>query len=489
MADYTKQEIQRKIDSGNWTAGELDILRSAMESAPEEKTLGGFRSNAIDSAIEFGKDFVQLPMDVASMALDAGVSFLPGGDGVVDTDNPTAAGVKALMTEEGRAALGQYYKDRYGGVEELTAAMYQDPVGVLSDLAMFAMPASAIKNLSKAAGKAGVKGGDTVGDIFEKSQKLLEKADPINGAGLAFTTGVNKLGADDYATKLYQEIIKPSNTIPQDTKTEIINHMLDTGITPDMKGQNAAQARISDALAQSDEIIDGSTATMPAGDMLGYYDRQANPSPEVINSDATAVNRARVAQGRVEELSPHFANSSPEGPVQRPDLTAREVRSQRRIFDDEVSRDKAGRANTSSDNAKLDKGQADYLRAQLGEMVPEIKPLNRQISMDIPAKEFAELAAQRVGNNNTIGLGAKMMGSGNLWKGLLMMTADNPANKARLARYVRSAKENPLLMRDAPLASNMRNLLQFEGRQGEYVADVLRQNAEEEEERRRRERD
>jgi hypothetical protein len=39
------------------------------------------------------------------------------------------------------------------------------------------------------------------------------------------------------------------------------------------------------------------------------------------------------------------------------------------------------------------------------------------------------------------------------------------------------------MMRDAPLLNTGRNLLQFEGRQGEYVAELLR----EEEERRKRE--
>jgi hypothetical protein len=451
----------------------------------EEKSLSGFGSNFADSAIEFGNDFIQLPKDVIGMGADLVGDLLSGRDIDIDTNNPTAAGFKALATEEGRAALGEYYKERYGGIEEFKTALYEDPVGVASDIAMLAMPASALKNVAKVGSKLGVKSADSVADTFQKAQKLLDKADPINASGLAFTAGVNKLAADEYATKLYQEIIKPSNTIPQDTKTQIINHMLDTGITPDMNGANNAQARISNALAQSDEIIEGSTATMPAGDMLGYYDRQANPSQATINRDATSVGRARVAQGRIDELSPSFANSSPEGPVQRPDLTAQEVRSQRRVFDDEVSRDKAGKANTSSNNAKLDKGQADYLRGVLGEMVPEIQPLNRQISMDIPAKEFAEKAAQMAGNNNTIGLGAKVMGGSNLLKGLLMMTADNPANKARVARYVHGAKNNPLLMRDAPLKNNLRNLLQFEGRQGEYVADLLRQNAEEEEERRK----
>ena len=116
-----------------------------------------------------------------------------------------------------------------------------------------------------------------------------------------------------------------------------------------------------------------------------------------------------------------------------------------------------------------------------GEMVPEIKPLNRQISMDIPAKEFAEKAAKMAGNNNTIGLGAKIMGGSNLAKGLLMMVADNPANKARVARYVHRAQNDPIVNRAAPMQNGLRNLLQFEGRQGEYVAELLR----EEEERRR----
>ena len=451
--------------------------------AEEERSLSGFGSNFVDSAVEFGTDFIQLPKDVLGMGIDLVGDIVSGGEIDIDTNNPTAAGFKALATEEGRAALGEYYKERYGGLEEFQNALYEDPVGVASDIAMLAMPASALKNVAKVGGKLGVKGADSVADTFQRAQKLLDKADPINASGLAFSAGVNKLAADDYATKLYQEIIKPSNTIPQETKTQIINHMLDTGITPDMDGANAAQARISDALAQSDELIEGSSATIPAETMMDYLVDQANPSPEVINSDASAIDRARVAQARLDRMDPHFGNTSEAGPVMRPDLTAQEVRAQRRSADDQVKYDKSGQANTSSDAAKLNKGQADHLRYELGEMVPEIKPLNRQISMDIPAKEFAELAAQRAGNNNTIGLGAKVMGSGDLWKGLLMMTADNPANKARVARYVRSVKENPLMMRDAPLMATARNLLQFEGRQGEYVAELLR----EEEERRKRE--
>lgn len=453
------------------------------EAVDREKTLSGFGSNLVDSALEFGKDFIQMPKDLIAMGWDGAGDIYSRRPLDIDTDNPTAAGFKALTTEEGRAALGQYYKDRYGGVQEFQDALYEDPVGVMSDIAMFAMPASALKNVAKVGGKLGVQGADSVADTFQRAQKLLDKADPINASGLAFSAGVNRLAGDDYATKLYQEIIKPSNSIPQETKAQIINHMLDTGITPDMKGQNAAQARISDALAQSDELIEGSSATMPAETMMDYLVDQANPSPEVINRDASAINRAAVAQSRLDKMDPHFGNTGDAGPVRRPDLTAEEVRAQRRSADDQVKYDKAGQANTSSDAAKLNKGQADQLRYELGEMVPEIKPLNRQISMDIPAKEFAELAAQRAGNNNTIGLGAKMMGSGDLWKGLLMMTADNPANRARVARYVRSVKENPLLMRDAPLMANTRNLLQFEGRQGEYVAELLR----EEEERRKRE--
>ena len=451
--------------------------------AGEERSLSGFMSNFKDSAIEYGTDFIQLPKDVLGMGADFVGDLLSGGDIDIDTNNPTAAGFKALATEEGRAALGEYYKDRYGGLEEFQNALYEDPVGVASDIAMLAMPASALKNMAKVGGKLGVKGADSVAETFQKTQKLLDKGDLINASGLAFTTGVNKLAADDYATKLYQEIIKPSNTIPQDTKTQIINHMLDTGITPDMNGANAAQARISDALAQSDDLIEGSTETMPAGEMLGYYEGQANPSQQTIDMDASAIARARAAQARVDQMEPHFSPVGEDGPVYRPDLTAEEVRGQRRIADDQVRYDKAGQANTSSDAAKLNKGQADYLRGMLGEMVPEIQPLNRQISMDIPAKEFAEKAAQMAGNNNTIGLGAKVMGGSNLLKGLLMMTADNPANKARVARYVHGAKNNPLMMRDAPLAATARNLLQFEGRQGEYVAELLR----EEEERRKRE--
>jgi hypothetical protein len=451
----------------------------------QERSISGFGDNLVDSAVEYGKDFIQMPIDVLTMAADLGVdtfnTVFNGGEIDVDTDNPTAAGFKALMTEEGREALGQYYAERYGGMDNFQESLYNDPIGVISDIAMIAMPAMAAKNIAKASAKVGVKGADSVADAFERAQRTLDKFDPINATGMAVTTGVNKLAADNYAAKLYQEIIKPSNTIPQETKTQIITHMLDNGITPDMAGANAAQARISDALAQSDAIVEGSTATMPASDMLGYYEGQANPSQATVDMDASAIARAKAAQARVDAMEPSFSPVGEDGPLYRPDLTAEQVRGQRRSADDQVKYDKGGQANTSSDNAKLNKGQADYLRAQLGEMVPEIKPLNRQISMDIPAKEFAEKAAKMAGNNNTIGLGAKIMGGSNLAKGLLMMVADNPANKARVARYVHRAQNDPIVNRAAPMQNGLRNLLQFEGRQGEYVAELLR----EEEERRR----
>ena len=427
-----------------------------------EKSLSGFGSNLVDSGVEFLKDFVQLPIDAYSTAITG------------DTNTPSMAGIQALTTEEGREALAQYYKDRYGGAENFQNTLYEDPVGALSDLAQFAVPTAVAKRVAKVAQKADVPGSGGVAEAFENAQRLIEKADPINAAALGFSAGVNKLAADDYATKLYQEIIKPSNTIPQEVKSQIINHMLDTGITPDMDGANAAQARISDALAKSDDIIEGSTATMPADRMLTYYANEANPTQAQIRQDSTQIGRSAVAQRRYDELEDSFIADQP--------MTAQEVRSQRRAADDQVKYDRSGQANTSSDSAKLNKGQADHLRAELGEMVPEIRPLNEQISRDIPAKEFAELASQRSGNNNTIGLGAKIMGAVNPVNGLLMMTADNPANKARFARYVHSVKNDPLLLRESPPLSNLRNLLQFEGRQGEYVQGLLEELMRQEEE-------
>lgn len=457
---------------------------SATEVAADEKTLGGFGSNLASSAWEFATDFVQMPKDLIVMGADGLGDLALGKEWDVNTDNPTAAGFKALATEEGRAALGQYYKDRYGGVQEFQDALYADPVGVMSDLAMFAMPAMAAKNIAKGVSKAGVKGADGAAETFEKMQRVLEKADPINLAGLGVATGVNKLAQDDYAIKLYQEIIKPSNSISPDGKARIIQHMLENGIEPNASGAANAQTRISDALAESDRLIDESTSTKTVNAdeaMRGYYIDQAQ-NPDLMN-EASSIDRAAAANARMDKLDVY---------EDAPDMDALEVRQQRRDADKEVKYDKEGNANTSSANAALNKGQADHLREILGDMVPEIRPLNKQISMDIPAKEFAELAAQRIGNNNTIGLGDLVgfsggQGLGSFMRGLTSMAVRSPKNRARLARYIHSAKHDPLLFRESGMRNNTRNLLQFEGRQGEYVADILRDMEEEEEERRRRE--
>ena len=318
----------------------------------DEMTLDGFSSNLVRSAYEFGTDFIQMPKDLISMGLDGAGDLLAGREWDVDTDNPTAAGFKALGTEEGRAALAQYYKDRYGGVEEFQRALYEDPVGVMSDLAMFAMPAMAAKNIAKGVTKAGVKGAEGAAETFERVQKVIEKADPINLAGLGFTAGVNKLAADDYAVKLYQEVIKPSNTISPEGKARVIEHMLENDIYPDADGAAYAQGRISDALAASDELIEQSTGDVRVNAdeaMRGYYiDQMQNPD---LMNEASSIDRAAEAGRRMDKLDIY---------EDAPEMDALEVRQQRRDADAQVKYDKEGKANTSSAQAALNKGQADH---------------------------------------------------------------------------------------------------------------------------------
>lgn len=136
----------------------LDVAKGAVTNAPA-------------SAVQFGSDLIQPiihPVDtaVAIKNLGAGllqkVGILSGDDQVKYAD-----------------AVGKFFADRYGGVEEVKNAVATDPVGVLSDISMVLTGGGSLA--ARAPGIAG-----KVGEVVRTAGQVT---DPLNAVGKAATLG------------------------------------------------------------------------------------------------------------------------------------------------------------------------------------------------------------------------------------------------------------------------------------------------------------
>ena len=492
MSDYTREDIQRRIDAGDLTQTELDTLRQAMESAPEEKSVSGFLGNLGESGLEYAKGFVETPIDLAKWGAEELADWTGSdiSDYIDVDDNPTRDGITGLYNNENgeREALMNYFGDRYGSVDGFTEALYNDPVGVLSDASMLAMPAAGLKNVARAA----TRGADNaVSSTFEKMSQITSKMDPLALGEVGVKTGINYAGADNKARDLYTSIIKPSSSTKNrlgqlSTREGIVDYMLDNGIEPTRRGVEQLEERLRVASKASDAIVESSNKTVPTDTVLGYYEDVMN-NPQV-RTDLNSRDLSRAAGTRHESLNLDYGPDAGQAP-----LTMQELREMRRNADGRVNHNTAnqvGEANTTT----LDRGQADYLRGILSDELEDLRPINEQISGDLDALEYATQAAKRQGNNNGLSIpdylamatgaaggsaggmtGAIASAGGGL---LLSKLASSPVPKIMRAKLYHAAKNQPLVMRDvSPYRQGLFDVTQFLNRP---VEEMLEEIAEEE---------
>lgn len=490
---YSMEQLTEAIESGQFEGEVLASLVAARDAMapPEEKSFSGFVSNLGESGLDYLQGFIDTPIDLAKWGAEelAEVFDADISEFVDIENNPTRDGITGLYNNENgeREALMNYFSDRYGSVDGFTEALYNDPVGVLSDASMLAMPAAGLKNVARAV----TKGADNaVSDTFQKMSQITSKMDPLALGEVATKTGINYLGDADKAVDLYTEVIKPSqsskNRLGQlSTREGIINYMLDNGIEPTRRGVEQLEERLKVASKAADEIVDSSNKTVPTEAVLGYYEDVMN-NPQV-RTDLNSRQLSEAAGARYENLTPDY------GPdAGQPPLNMRELREMRRNADGRVNHNsvnQVGEANTTI----LDRGQADYLRGMLSDQLEELRPINEQISGDLDALEYATQAAKRQANNNGLSLsdillstsagvggsgGGPVSAAASAAGGLLLSKAlTSPIPKIKRAKLYHAAKNDPLVMRDvSPYRQSLLDVTQFINRPIEEMLEELEES-------------
>ena len=209
------------------------------------ETLG----NVPQSAVQFGKDITAPFLS----PIDTATTIAKLGSGLVQLAIPGEQG-----NEELARAVGSYYADRYGGVENALKTLREDPVGIVSDVAL------ALTGVG-----AGIKGAGTVGKFENIAQagKQIQKSgikiDPATPVFSGAISGIGKLNSALDKTNVGSKI----KTIP----SEILGKMTGTGAEVSQLSYEAgrkggsAQKRLREnrmGLVDDTQVVDEAVSTL-----------------------------------------------------------------------------------------------------------------------------------------------------------------------------------------------------------------------------------
>lgn len=222
----------------------------------------GAVTNFPDSAVKFGKDLIHPVLH----PIDTATSLKNVGQGVLEKTG-IMSGQEHIPYAD---AVGQFFKDRYGGIENVKRTLATDPVGFAADL-------SAV--LSGGGGLAARTGG-TLGKVGEIAGTVGRTVDPLSAVS-ATARGVGKVGS---------ELIGGIGT---GTGGESVRAAARAGYEGGEAGR-AFQENMRGAVPTSDVVADARNAVKTMRDQRGAAYREGMKG---VGADSTVLDFARVDKG------------------------------------------------------------------------------------------------------------------------------------------------------------------------------------------------
>jgi len=487
MARVTDPALIARLEAarkGRTTVTDPELIRRLEEARRgPEKTLAGFGKNVVSSGGQYWdeiKHMVTNPIDTlgnaADLAQGAVQKALPD-DLTVFGMNPDAGMKKLFGNEEGLAEqVGQFYADRYGGMQNIADTAYEDPVGLLSDVAM--VFGGGLKTAGSLANKVG-KTGNTAAKALTTAGKVADGLDLLNsgvGLGTKAAAGLRGLpagGAAKYAVDSTLQQAKFSTTLPEAQRARMAETLLENKLDPtNPKSVQALDGLLDKAEAASKQAIDqfdadgGMIDGMPAIDkMRGVLrDEQFIIGPE-------SKKRRNTGQGLIdagmEDLQPTQGM-----------MTGRQALDSRRAVDASIDWSAKGAKQTARNAAN--KAYANGLREQLAESVKGLDGVNKDYSKLVEVADPLARATARNGNNSGVLTSAIVNSAGAatslatgspipLALSIIGNKALNPAMRQKLAQAVfdRSSKGSRSISDKALATEIMRAIQEIEQSTGQ----------------------
>jgi len=230
----------------------------------------------------------------------------------------------------------------------------------------------------------------------------------MKGKGGAPVAEVSKGGglAEKTATKLYDMTLKQGTTMKPEIRRQNVREGLQGGYLPNNKGVDRLAADIS---AAERKVGEGIKSGAEAG-VMGNFDRAiANIESlrEQAMRSADPEKNLALIDAEIEQLRAHPILE--DGSVPVADLQKMKVEQGRHVKYQEKNGQAVDPFKASVDKARI-RGFKEELETQLADVFPELKDQNAQLSRKYKLQDVLERAANRIENNQGIGIGLPIKG-------------------------------------------------------------------------------
>ena len=416
---------------------------SFLEAAPvEDPSVGGFAGNILKSGGRLARDIGMGAINtlnpnmeqntianVAKLGIGGAANAIESVTGNEDTFD--APGEKIA------SGLGDFYKERYGSIESIKKSVYEDPVGVASDLATLLTGAGVVVKGVGLASKA-----STVGKVGSALSKAGTAIDPVAdaarlaGAGAAKVGKLAGKGLSQGAERLYHSALKPTKAVERKFPN-VVRTGLDEGIVVTGGSMDDVAGLIDDINADiGTRIEQGAKAgqVIPIDDVIqrldetkAFFGNSIGGSKYLDELDALAetFKKERLTMGEAKGI-----------PVDKAQKLKQNTYN--------ILRKAYGELKAAETEGK--KAMARGLKEEIAARVPEIGKLNERESRLIGLENALADFARRHGNREVFGLAPGVgVGVGSVTQGLkgglkgaaiskfIKSVIDSPGSKSRLA--------------------------------------------------------
>lgn len=432
-----------------------DEISAALGGGGTEKkswSLPGFISNAGSSAANFAGNIakaVTSPRQTLSTLSDVAQGGMVRGAqalGVKDGWTPEAEG----RGQKFDAVIGSY-KERYGSPAKAAQTLYEDPVGVASDVSMVA-------------GGAGLMAGAArLPRVANAAHAVSKATNPLSAV-----KALPKPNIDALSKRMYQSALKPSSKDGLGSIDEMTNAGLEAGIPVSRGGLDKTRAAIDTIDNQVESTIKAGAErglTVDPTKVAGYTDRsigkfiyQADNAADLaavkgVRDRFLEQNSVKAPYTKIAPIVNEGSGFMPVGkgntvmprPIPVDSAHAMKRGTYRKLRDD------YGELGSAPKEALKDLARG--LKEGVYEHFPELRHLGQQEKVLIDLEQALERFAIRHGNKDLVGIGTPIFGTaagvasgsgaGAALGAILKSAIDNPSIKSHLAIALKRASKAP----------------------------------------------
>lgn len=385
----------------------LGKTQQTMPTTPQNASTGNYFQDVAKNIVPSAKRFVGDIANVVTNPLETAKTLGKTALGTAQLLVPGEQQYEAYPKE-----IGKFYKQRYGGLENIKETFRTDPVGVLADISTIASAGSgtlrAGSKVTSAAGKAST--AEKLSQVARGLETIESTADPLRIAtratGFAIKPIFNKV-----TPKIRETLAETSRSTitaglgnPQKLGQAISK--IDEPLVSFWDRNNlwSRDPEIAqDAINAVDEAYKGTVKkgeTANISDVVNAYD---NLKSKYTEDAKRGSDTAQEIINRIEERKQKFVDSvASTGEVQTPTVTSQELLKQKQAVQRDVPSSKFQQFTPLTAKQEADKAIGVILREELEKASPGTKKLGREESALIGIQEVFSKYENRANARQTL---------------------------------------------------------------------------------------